>query len=412
MISRALLETFPELPSVAKQLSEDVDVLETLADEARSVELMEPLVGTVGVIHAKIAAFDDDVVMSGFGPMAHGLSKNLYDIFEDVAAKSAGTEFADMPWMVVRGLAIDLNNKHDALEGACAILEGLVTHQGTTPSTAVAQRLNNDRRTLRRNLKWEELKRVSGDVRKGVALIPGLLDDADEDERAILHQIKTALEKKRAATVRKRVLWGLAAAAFIGFLIYSVNKKPSYSTLTPSSEYEEQKPSPGTDRLLNRSEVRYCIFQGERLDILRELITNNAEVDQFNILISDINSRCSSSRYRQDVLRAIETELSGRQSQFKHDAQQILVSWRVLSSSPTMDNNLINVYTVSGTTIVQSRLKQLGYYSGPVDGIWGSMSRNALRNFKLSRSGLTNDDSWDLATQNALMGVDRNNDEQ
>ena len=77
-----------------------------------------------------------------------------------------------MPWMVVRGLAIDLNNKQDSPEGACSILEGLISHKGTTPSKAVVDKLRDDLRTLRRNLKWEELKRVSGDVPRVPLLFP------------------------------------------------------------------------------------------------------------------------------------------------------------------------------------------------------------------------------------------------
>ena len=441
-ILRALLETFPELPAAAKQLSEDVDALEPLAEISKSIE---SLVRTVEAIQKNTTTFNDDVVASGFGPESRGLAKSLYEAFVDVAAKTAGTELADMPWMVVRGLAIDLNNKHDSPKGAFAILvglisqavrsgwrskgapmafgildgldlaqrlgklplkdvprafailEGLISHEGTAPSKAVIERLKDDLQTLHRNLEWEEIR-----------------------------------ERKREVT--ERVFWGMGLAAFVVgvvFLVYVANKEPSHaprssptteftpstsrtSTSTPSSpapvvspkqyttaeqkerygvtpspQFEEQIPPPGAVRPLNRSEVRYCIFQGERLDILRGLVSSNDEIDRFNRLIGDFNSRCSSFRYREDVLQAVQAEVSGRRQQLRQDAQRLL---------------LIDVSTVSGAVLVQNRLKELGYYAGQVDGIWGTASRTALRNFKLQQSGLRYDDRWDLATQRALMG--------
>ena len=426
-ISRALLETFPELPAVAAQLSQDVDALESLAEEAKSNELMTPLIEAQEAIQAKISDFDNDAFTSGFGPKSRGLAKRLHDAFSDAAARTAGTELADMPWMVVRGLAIDLNNKQDSPEGACSILEGLISHKGTTPSKAVVNKLRDDLRTLRRNLKWEELKRVSGDVPKGISLVSELLEGADPDERAALLQLKRGLTQKRNTKVGKWAFWGLAAAGLAGFLIYDANKKPSYTprpsptaTFAPSgssptsspsssasSQFTERLPAPGTDRVLGRREVRYCIFQGERLDILRGLVSINRESDRFNALVSDFNSRCSSFRYRRGILQAIEAELPGKRSDLRVDALHLLSSWRespISSPASSTGDNLLDVTTVSGTTLVQGRLKELGYYTGAVDGLWGPASRTALRNFKTSQSGLGYDDTWDLATQRALMG--------
>ena len=88
-ISRALLETFPELPAVAAQLSEDVDVLESLAEEAKSIDLMGPLIRAFEATQTKTMSLEDDVMASGFGPNSRGLAKCLYDAFKDVAAETA-----------------------------------------------------------------------------------------------------------------------------------------------------------------------------------------------------------------------------------------------------------------------------------------------------------------------------------
>ena len=426
-ISRALLGTFPELPAVAAQLSRDVDALESLAEEAKSNELMGPLIEAQEAIQAQISDFDNDAFASGFGPKSRGLAKRLYAAFSDAAERTAGTELADMPWMVVRGLAIDLNNSHDSPEGALSILQGLITHKGTTPSQAVVDVLRDDLRTVRRNLQWEELKKVSGDVPKGISLVSELLEGADPDERAALLRLKKGLTRKRNTRVGKWAFWGLAAAALAGFLIYDANKTPSYTprpvptaTTAPSgsspssspnssasSQFAEQTPAPGTNRVLRKKEVRYCIFQGARLDILRDMVSANREIDRFNALVADFNSRCSSYRYRQDVLKAIEAEVPGRQSYLQVDAQRLLFSWRespAASTTSSLDDGLLDVTTVSGARLVQNRLRELGYYTGAVDGLWGPASRAALGNFKISQSGLGYDDTWDLAAQKALMG--------
>ena len=53
---------------------------------------------------------------------------------------------------------------------------------------------------------------------------------------------------------------------------------------------------------------------------------------------------------------------------------------------------------------LQDRLRELGYYSGSSDGVWGLNSRAALRAFK-TQNGLPTDDKWDAATEGKLLGV-------
>ena len=64
-----------------------------------------------------------------------------------------------------------------------------------------------------------------------------------------------------------------------------------------------------------------------------------------------------------------------------------------------------NLYDLNVAKEVQERLKLLGYFSGLPNGIWGSKSRAALRQFRHAQ-GLGDDDRWDTATQ-ATLGSDR-----
>ena len=52
---------------------------------------------------------------------------------------------------------------------------------------------------------------------------------------------------------------------------------------------------------------------------------------------------------------------------------------------------------------VQKRLSQLsGFFKGKISGVWGLISRSALRDFKVVNN-LAPDDQWDSATEQTLM---------
>jgi Putative peptidoglycan binding domain len=55
----------------------------------------------------------------------------------------------------------------------------------------------------------------------------------------------------------------------------------------------------------------------------------------------------------------------------------------------------------SDATSIQRRLRDLGYYFGDGNGVWGAGSRKALRDFK-SRNGMQEDDRWDRETEERL----------
>lgn len=145
-ISRALLETFPELELVASQLSRDVVWLDSLASIQRLTEAKDAIGDLSGTTFIQ---FSIELVELGFGPQSLGLSKTLYDAFASAASQTRGTEFADAPWMIVRSLAIELGNSLSPFgESALSILDGLISHTDSLPSSDVAEMLRRDRITL------------------------------------------------------------------------------------------------------------------------------------------------------------------------------------------------------------------------------------------------------------------------
>jgi hypothetical protein len=66
---------------------------------------------------------------------------------------------------------------------------------------------------------------------------------------------------------------------------------------------------------------------------------------------------------------------------------------------------LRDVQIVEDARAVQRRLSELGHFSGAVSGVWGPVSRAALRSFK-EANGLAQDMSWDAETERSLFRSD------
>jgi len=164
-----------------------------------------------------------------------------------------------------------------------------------------------------------------------------------------------------------------------------------------STGTSEKLPSPGVGQLLTSEEVRYCVFQGRRLDFIRDQVSGDIRIQRFNALVRDFNSRCGLFRFQNNALRVAKGLADARQEQLKADAGGILAAWESTGNEP-----LIDVQTHQGAAAVQARLKALGYYHHNVDGVWGLRSEVALSRFRRTM-GLGSDGTWDLATQSALL---------
>ena len=66
---------------------------------------------------------------------------------------------------------------------------------------------------------------------------------------------------------------------------------------------------------------------------------------------------------------------------------------------------LRDVQVVEDARAVQRRLAELGHFSGVLSGVWGRVSRAALRSFK-EANGLARDANWDAETERALFRSD------
>lgn len=131
------------------------------------------------------------------------------------------------------------------------------------------------------------------------------------------------------ASGNRRWLWGAGAVLFVLWLIGLANNSgtgssapaagsarttsPSAdsqpSSLEPSSAATEQMPPLGADRVLGAAQIRYCLAEEIRLEAARDAVSVDADVDRFNAMIEDYNTRCSSYRYRREVFESAQRQV-------------------------------------------------------------------------------------------------------
>lgn len=224
----------------------------------------------------------------------------------------------------------------------------------------------------------------------------------------------------------------------------------------PPVDYSEVAPTPGDrTRIFNQSNIRWCLYQRRRIEIIRSKISNELDEDisTFNALVNDWNSRCGAYRYDLDDMTIVRAELPLKETNFESEAIAITNGWphrrvvarphfpgppslprqqeeakqksppppppideRPASVSPpvlnpmdeaaTTNEVIFELLRIENARAVQRRLADLGYLAGvSPTGIWTSRSRQALREFKAA-TGLPGDDIWDQTTKDRLFASD------
>lgn len=95
---------------------------------------------------------------------------------------------------------------------------------------------------------------------------------------------------------------------------------PVYEPPPPAQSFESQ-PIPGTDNVLDESELRYCLSQKIRIQGWEPNVNTSSQtsVDAFNWAISDFNSRCGSYRYKTQVMDRVRSEVNSRSTDLRFE---------------------------------------------------------------------------------------------
>ena len=94
--------------------------------------------------------------------------------------------------------------------------------------------------------------------------------------------------------------------------------EPTYSSQAPVTPpvsapvSDTQKPAIGRNQVLGVAQIRYCKTEKIRIEAFESVINNayDHEVDRFNGIVNDYNSRCGEFRYRRGDVERVERELA------------------------------------------------------------------------------------------------------
>jgi hypothetical protein len=125
----------------------------------------------------------------------------------------------------------------------------------------------------------------------------------------------------------KLVVGGLIAAGVIWAIADQGNNSTTgptrpAATYTPAPEPPiEARPPVGTDIVLSDAQIRYCLSEKIRLDGAQSAVNTHrqSDVDRFNVMIDDYNSRCGSFRYRPGTLEAARAQVDAKQFQLQSE---------------------------------------------------------------------------------------------
>lgn len=222
--------------------------------------------------------------------------------------------------------------------------------------------------------------------------------------------------------------WVLGIAAVIGvlWLIGQFNKTtttsqaPAYSppaqSTAPSdsppvqpqapSRPTESKPPVGQDLVFSREQIRYCLAEDIRMDGAKSAVNNYSDydVDRFNAMVADYNSRCGSFRYRSGALEGVRRDIEPYRSQLQSEGRSRFARPSTGSLSAPVPSRPAPDATVLA---IQRKLNELGYEAGTADGLMGRGTRSAILAFQRDM-GLTQDGQPDrdlLAVLNSATSV-------
>lgn len=78
-----------------------------------------------------------------------------------------------------------------------------------------------------------------------------------------------------------------------------------------SARPTEERPPVGTDNVLNYAQLRYCLSEDIRIGVAKTAVNSYSEsdVDRFNAMVNDYNSRCGQFRYRRGSLESVRSDI-------------------------------------------------------------------------------------------------------
>jgi hypothetical protein len=289
------LDAFSPLPGLVGPFEEAAVALRELKLEAE----IRPLEALIQDFDRQPALLVASIRRKGFGKRSTGQARTLWQAFSAAVAATNQTDLHERPWMSIRDFALHLNTRPESAKAATRVISDLLQFGETLPANSV------------------------------------VLD--------ILRQDLSRLEASNgpAAVKGSRTTWYLKAAFFItlvavvmfaAFLIHGHLDLPSSPLVasTPSAVPKAEPeiiPPAGKGERFKLDFVRYCHFQEERLRVIKQHVQGTEDIQAFNMLANDYNSRCSNFYYLDEDLKTVMEEVRAKRQALEADAMRILSTW-------------------------------------------------------------------------------------
>ena len=145
----------------------------------------------------------------------------------------------------------------------------------------------------------------------------------------------------------------------------------------------ETKPPVGTNNILSVSQIRYCVSEDIRLGAANKALDNYSEpdVDRFNMMVDDFNSRCGEYRYRSGTLERAKSDIEPWRPVLEEEGRNRFMGGQ--RGAAVQPDPKLRVW--------QEQLNALGYDAGVADGIMGEKTRAAIAAFQADMQSRSDD---------------------
>ena len=163
-----------------------------------------------------------------------------------------------------------------------------------------------------------------------------------------------------------------------------------------SHRLQEYRPTANQDFVFSRAQVRYCLAEEIRMEGARSAVNrySDLDVERFNNMIADYNSRCGKFRYRSGVLEGARSDVEPYREELKAEGRSKFADKPFYNgssnSTPTAPEPDVRLKRV------QQPLEQPGNYGSVVDELDGPDTQPAIVDFQkgnaLPETGKVDDD--------------------
>lgn len=147
----------------------------------------------------------------------------------------------------------------------------------------------------------------------------------------------------------------------------------------------ETKPPVGQSLVFTSAQIRYCLAEEIRMNSAETVLDNynDYDVDLFNAMVADYNSRCSNFRYRRGALESARREVEPHRSDLNAEGKSRFA--RSPSAGSVLPPTPARTAPDATVQSAQRQLNALGYVAGPADGLMGGSTRSAIEAFQRDR---------------------------